>query len=270
MDTPPELEKAIQDAWDDGSRKTQNPYEWYCLITEKITDLYDESIWKLRDFVREDVEKKRSPESTNFERLHDIARHIIHSNETLEVALSTLDGIQQAHRLFSEEICSSNPARVDFSFRHTQLELSDLTRTVKASFLRSKSLHDRIHNEINLAYNLVNQRDSSLMKTIAIMSLVYLPGSWIASIFGMNFFDFSSSTGLVLSDKFWLYWALTAAMTLLTVGTWMVWQSRSQLSSQPNTHEKSSHSSPSELSKLRTWYGRSGKTAVERKTTSLV
>lgn len=58
--------------------------------------------------------------------------------------------MQQAHRLFSEEICSSNPARVDFSFRHTQLELSDLTRTVKASFLRSKSLHDRIHNEINL------------------------------------------------------------------------------------------------------------------------
>lgn len=63
MDTPPELEKAIQDAWDDGSRKTQNPYEWYCLITEKITDLYDESIWKLRDFVREDVEKVRGSPS---------------------------------------------------------------------------------------------------------------------------------------------------------------------------------------------------------------
>ncbi|GME23385.1 uncharacterized protein K452DRAFT_260998 [Neofusicoccum parvum] len=99
-------------------------------------------------------------------------------------------------------------------------------RTIKAIYTRSKSFTDRIQNEINLAYNLANQRDSFLMKTIAIMSLIYLPGTYLASIFGMNFFDFSMSNGLETSDMFWLYWVLTAVMTLVTVGAWVIWQEK--------------------------------------------
>ncbi|KAH7050332.1 hypothetical protein B0J12DRAFT_93949 [Macrophomina phaseolina] len=264
MDTPEELQKTIQCAWDEGFDKVQDPYQWYCLIVDKITDLYDESVWKLRDFVREDVEKRRSPESTNFERLHDIARHIIHSNETLEVALSTLDGMQQAHQLFSEEVSANEATTQDFSMRHTQLELSHLTRTIKASFLRSKSLHDRIHNEINLAYNLVNQRDSFLMKTIAVMTLVYLPGSYLASIFGMNFFDFSESSGLVLSNKFWIYWVLTAVMTVITVGTWIMWQSKSRHSRQPGATGQNRQTGSSTQSNTSACYLQATEKARER------
>lgn len=90
--------------------------------------------------------QRRIPDSIDFERLHEIARHIIHSNETLEVALSTLEGMQEAHQVFSEEVFGKS----SFSARHTQLEISGLRRTIRASFLRSKSLSDRIHNEINL------------------------------------------------------------------------------------------------------------------------
>ncbi|KAL0265340.1 hypothetical protein SLS55_001305 [Diplodia seriata] len=218
MDTPEELKKAIQHAWNSGVIDASDPYKWHCFIVDKITDLYNRSVWALRDFVRLDVEKRRLPEAIDFERLHEIARHIIHSNETLEVALSTLEGMQEAQQVFNEQSSSGSGSAVDFSARHTQLELSSLRRTIKATYLRSKSLSDRIHNEINLAYNLVNQRDSFLMKTIAVMTLIYLPGSYIASIFGMNFFNFSSSGGLEVSDMFWLYWVLMVALTLVTVG----------------------------------------------------
>lgn len=57
MDMPPALHEPIQRAWDEGLAQVQDPYEWYCLIVENIISLYDESVWKLRDFVREDVEK---------------------------------------------------------------------------------------------------------------------------------------------------------------------------------------------------------------------
>ncbi|OJD33125.1 mg2+ transporter zinc transport protein [Diplodia corticola] len=244
MDTPGDLQAAIQDAWDCGLVDGSDPYRWHCFIVDKVTDLYNRSVWGLRDFVRLDVEKRRSPEFVDFERLHEIARHIIHSNETLEVALSTLEGMLEAHQVFSEQTSgssgsvmdqfsarhsySSSGKVMDFSARHTQLEMSALRRTVKATFLRSKSLSDRLNNEINLAYNLVNQRDSFLMKTIAVMTLIYLPGSYIASIFGMNLFDFSAADGLEVSHMFWLYWVLMVILTLITVGTWVVWQYQSK------------------------------------------
>ncbi|KAF4546674.1 Mg2+ transporter protein CorA-like/Zinc transport protein [Lasiodiplodia theobromae] len=226
MDVPNELRWAIKEAWDNGRIDGSDPYNWHCFIVEKISDIYDEAIWSLRNFVRLDVEKRRIPDSIDFERLHEIARHIIHSNETLEVAFSTLEGMQEAHQAFSEEVFGKSKSSKVFSARHTQLEISGLKRTIRASFLRSKSLSDRIHNEINLAYNLVNQRDGFLMKTIAVMTLVYVPGSYIATIFGMNFFDYSETEGLVLSHMFWLYWVLVVILTAITVGTWLIWQRR--------------------------------------------
>ncbi|KAF2135191.1 uncharacterized protein K452DRAFT_260998 [Aplosporella prunicola CBS 121167] len=270
IDTPNELRVAIQDTWDQNLTERNDPYKWYCLIIDSLTDLYDTSVWKLRDLVREDVEKRRSPESIDFQRIHEIARHIIHSNETLEVALDTLNGIQQAYELFSKDSSSSTEQEMEFSFRYTQLELSRLRRTIKASFLRSRSLSDRIHNEINLAYNLVNQRDSFLMKTIAVMTLIYLPGSYIASIFGMNFFDFSSSSGLILSDKFWIYWVLTAIMTLLTIGIWMLWQSQREHTQKASTHVGMPNSQPSLVSRRFTWIGTEWRSAFRVKTKNIV
>ncbi|OMP81793.1 hypothetical protein BK809_0006101 [Diplodia seriata] len=82
------------------------------------------------------------------------------------------------------------------------------------------------------------------MKTIAVMTLIYLPGSYIATIFGMNFFNFSSSGGLEVSDMFWLYWVLMVALTLVTVGTWMMWQGRNRHTRKQRMPNESQESSP--------------------------
>ncbi|KAL1618321.1 hypothetical protein SLS54_007298 [Diplodia seriata] len=61
MDTPDELKKAIQHAWNSGVIDASDPYKWHCFIVDKITDLYNRSVWALRDFVRLDVEKVWMP-----------------------------------------------------------------------------------------------------------------------------------------------------------------------------------------------------------------
>ncbi|GME35504.1 hypothetical protein GTA08_BOTSDO06675 [Neofusicoccum parvum] len=98
------------------------------------------------------------------------------------------------------------------------------------------TIKDRLQNEINLAFNLVAQRDGQLaridnitMKTIAAVTLAFLPGTFIASLFGMNFFDFSADGDgqtWAVSEKLWLYWAVTLPLTFLTLGSWWAWDFR--------------------------------------------
>ena len=65
------------------------------------------------------------------------------------------------------------------------------------------------------------------MRTIAYVTLLFLPGALIAAIFGMNFFQFDAETHQVLIAKsFWYYWAFTIPITIAVVGFWNVWNFR--------------------------------------------
>lgn len=91
------------------------------------------------------------------------------------------------------------------------------------------------------------QRDSTAMKTISVLGLVFLPGTFISvrkvvlvpfdilrmrladrnylfhkSIFGMTFFAFTpKSSGWSTSSQFWIYWVVTIPVTL---ATWVIWR----------------------------------------------
>ncbi|KAF2865110.1 hypothetical protein BDV95DRAFT_612898 [Massariosphaeria phaeospora] len=67
---------------------------------------------------------------------------------------------------------------------------------------------------------LATWRDSSLMYIVAILTLIFLPPTFTATLFSTQFFDFKfSSSGSVVSYQFWLYWAVTIALTALTFGS---------------------------------------------------
>lgn len=62
------------------------------------------------------------------------------------------------------------------------------------------------------------------MRTIAYVTLVFLPGAFIATIFGMNFFLFDPNTRkLVIAHSFWQYWAVTIPVTAFVLGLWNYW-----------------------------------------------
>jgi hypothetical protein len=77
--------------------------------------------------------------------LHEIARHLLHSNETLDVAVDTIKRLLASYpRLFPPEK-REDPALLNFHDR-----ISALEKDVQGIKRRSESLTERLQNEINL------------------------------------------------------------------------------------------------------------------------
>jgi len=107
----------------------------------------------------------------------------------------------------------------------------------------------QIDNSINAKIAVSSARDSSAMKTLALVTTVFLPGTYIAvswnfqdhqslrsdwrykTLFSMSMFDWSSSskstaqsdTPETVSRKFWIYWVVTIPLTLLVMVLWRAW-----------------------------------------------
>ena len=96
----------------------------------------------------------------------------------------------------------------------------------------------RLQNEIQLAFHMVTQydsgvsvaigkaakEDSAAMKTIATLTLIFLPPTFISSVFSMSFFKFDTDTGWTMSKNFWMYWVWAIPMTMITSALWYYWQ----------------------------------------------
>ncbi|KAL8801531.1 MAG: hypothetical protein Q9182_004373 [Xanthomendoza sp. 2 TL-2023] len=69
------------------------------------------------------------------------------------------------------------------------------------------------------------RRDSDAMKTIAALTMVFLPGTFVATLFGMAFFtvDSGSGSGFHVNSLWWIYLAVTIPLTMLTIGVWRGW-----------------------------------------------
>ncbi|KAL2837296.1 hypothetical protein BJY01DRAFT_237933 [Aspergillus pseudoustus] len=213
--------------------RTHNPFAWHAAFARVVLEQYDEAYWLVRDLVR-DHEKNRRFNINNkefFPELHDIARHAFHYNEIVEVAEHTLTRLVQEQIRWREE--DGAAIRDGGGVAHWLNPHQELLLQQKAAVAlkaRSKSLNERLLNEINLGFNLVLQADSTMMKTIAFVSMVYLPGTFVSGVFGTNFFDFDSPTpGQWAHSHFWLYWAVAVPLTLVTMGIWAGWHWRNAI-----------------------------------------
>ncbi|RAK78911.1 uncharacterized protein BO72DRAFT_526457 [Aspergillus fijiensis CBS 313.89] len=252
-------------------RRAHDPYAWHAAFATALIPEYDRSIWGLRDLVREIEKGRLNPTALTpdfFPHLHDIARHIFHANETLEVAQHTVESLVREQirsaGLYSPAAAAAAAAGIpnptptpsynasshyNHSYNHshcapapttsthlstlqTERALRALAKQLHALHTRSRSLTERLHNEINLGFNLVSQQfghdtksDSAMMKTIAVVSMVYLPGTFVSGLFGTNFFNFTDGDEHTwfMAGSFWLYWAVTIPLTLATMAVWAWW-----------------------------------------------
>ncbi|PVI01045.1 hypothetical protein DM02DRAFT_654943 [Periconia macrospinosa] len=68
-----------------------------------------------------------------------------------------------------------------------------------------------------------SKRDSTSMKAIAAVTMFFLPGTAVATLFAMPLFKWDSETGSVVNNHLWIYWAVTVPLTLLTFIVWRTW-----------------------------------------------
>ncbi|KAK3365886.1 hypothetical protein B0T24DRAFT_404818 [Lasiosphaeria ovina] len=74
------------------------------------------------------------------------------------------------------------------------------------------------HGETNVAIATATSQDSSQMRSIAIVTMVFLPGTFFASVFSMTFFNWSPDPNQpVVSGEIWIYVLITAVVTIATL-----------------------------------------------------
>ncbi|QDS76079.1 hypothetical protein FKW77_006054 [Venturia effusa] len=91
-------------------------------------------------------------------------------------------------------------------------------------------LQNRAKNQISVIFNLLAREDahqshevaraakedSSAMKTIAVMTMVFLPGTFFAALFAMP------SVPELVSSHFWVYWVFSVPCTILVFVVWLL------------------------------------------------
>jgi uncharacterized membrane protein len=65
------------------------------------------------------------------------------------------------------------------------------------------------------------QQDSLSLKTLSLVTMFFLPGTFLATLFSVPLLEWNSEKNLV--GKFWIYWVFAVPLTLTTFGAWWMW-----------------------------------------------
>ncbi|KAL3711275.1 hypothetical protein TMatcc_005073 [Talaromyces marneffei ATCC 18224] len=148
-----------------------------------------------------------------------------------DVAIISAKGIQAAHaklhRALKSPLCSTERGADTTEYVINSLEKQKLW------FLNYKNRKDGM---MSLVFNLVTQqdaansieiaadtkRDSTSMNAIAALTMVFLPGTFTATILGAGIFSASTNgNGIRVSNLWWLWIAFTVPLTLgIMLGWW--------------------------------------------------
>ncbi|KAK8246551.1 hypothetical protein HDK90DRAFT_13947 [Phyllosticta capitalensis] len=124
----------------------------------------------------------------------------------------------------------------DLSFsnkeRITNIETDLLGFNSLVSLRNSKQSIEMANTSIEIAN--ASKRDSSSMKSLAVLSIIFLPPSTIAAIVSVPMLSWQPS-------DFWIFWAITVPITAVTIVLWAAWmrwvQHRNRMSDKRATQD---------------------------------
>ncbi|KAK5411354.1 hypothetical protein LTR21_006610 [Exophiala xenobiotica] len=195
-----------------------SPFNLFAVVLGELHRQVDEQLWTLNRSVG-DFERNFDQ---NWVDLHYVAKNIIHVKEASDAILHTISHMIREQS--DSGVASRDEARKTNSALHYQESLFESVG------LRAVSMEKRMQNVINLSFNLVAQQDSrtikvesSSMHTIALTTLIFLPVSTVASIFGSAFFDFGgdNQNDFTWSRDFWIFWIVSVPLTLAVLTIWI-------------------------------------------------
>ncbi|RPA81495.1 hypothetical protein BJ508DRAFT_326389 [Ascobolus immersus RN42] len=131
----------------------------------------------------------------------------------LDVRLARLEmevklKISGKYRLLSHEDAQASIRQAEENVKHAQMSI-ELAKSNQA-----------------LAEEM--RRDSSSMKTVAIMTMIFLPGTFFSALFAMPSLKWPERPG-VIQEGFGLYWALTVTSTAIVFATWYLTTHREEV-----------------------------------------
>lgn len=83
-------------------------------------------------------------------------------------------------------------------------------------------------SETNTSIARATRDDSSAMKIIAALTMIFLPATAVSGFFGMAFFDYQNGE-VVMAHDWWLFVATTIPITIILIAIWRIWLSWTDL-----------------------------------------
>ncbi|KAG9525612.1 hypothetical protein KCV07_g991, partial [Aureobasidium melanogenum] len=267
FDTPEGFSQKFEDTLkalrDDASEIVRKPYALHVMLMDFLLPVYDESIWDLSRRVRNIEKNRKYMDKTDFPRLHEVARHTAHATETVQVAGNVIERMVSECEALAERENDDDAEQA----MHERLESLRLHHSMMLGVAaRSISNEKRLSNEINLVFNMMAQKDNGVnlqiaratradsvaMKTIAIVTLTFLPATYVSAILGMNFFSYNPETHgghITYSPDLWIYFVVSIPLTIAVLTIWWVWQRREEMAENlENSTEKAVKSAGTETS----------------------
>ncbi|KAL3431438.1 hypothetical protein BDV09DRAFT_188408 [Aspergillus tetrazonus] len=62
--------------------------------------------------------------------------------------------------------------------------------------------------------------ENATVRIVTLVTLIYLPASFVSTLLGMNLFDYGPEGNLEVSHDFWIFFILAVPLTAFTVGSW--------------------------------------------------
>ncbi|KAF5562714.1 hypothetical protein FNAPI_3033 [Fusarium napiforme] len=107
----------------------------------------------------------------------------------------------------------------------TQLELNNIGR-------KDARTNQKI-SRVSLEVAQMTRLDGSLMKSIAMLGMVFLPANFVSTFFSMGFFQWTGEGGErneILSPYFWIYVVVAIGLTIFTMSIFYICTLRATLS----------------------------------------
>ncbi|KAI1151374.1 hypothetical protein F4825DRAFT_462610 [Nemania diffusa] len=110
---------------------------------------------------------------------------------------------------------------------HTTLERLHIQRQALYNIMTQKESKLNLEmaaQQRRLAH--ASKRDGTAMKTLSLLGAIFLPGTFLSSVFSMTFFNFKVADNSEVSQELWIYFVITIPLTLAIVGTWWILENR--------------------------------------------
>jgi len=96
-------------------------------------------------------------------------------------------------------------------------------------FLKNAAMVDRLVESMRaVLYNRITKHDSNSMKTIAVVTLFFLPSTFVSAVFSTGVFNFRADEGdnqqpQTITRWAWVYLLVCLLLTFLTLLLWLFW-----------------------------------------------
>ncbi|KXH53890.1 hypothetical protein CSAL01_10275 [Colletotrichum salicis] len=170
-----------------------------------------------------------------------VKRQLSKFSKEIDVVKTELEPLDGAEYIYSNELRAAEVAKVGIKMKRRvddiMIEYDDkidecnmmicntslAMQTVWNHIARQDSKTNTKISKANAAIAVQTKVESAQMRTIALLTMIYLPLSSVAAIFSMDMFNWEAVDGQsIVSKHIWLFAVLTVGLTLLTIAAWFL------------------------------------------------